>query len=156
MWKLILIWMFTIYDWKMESGIKRCSCSYSKWFVKIGLTLIVVNGCMVCPTTVSLFIFSSRSKTSSSNFFFFNFRLSCFKMRVLDCCSSTRSCVIFFLFCLHLPSDSCTTIKRFSFSTSWVDTAVADCGCSLTSETTIMSLQPLLSSSTDWSVKIDA
>ena len=87
----------------MESGIKHCSCSYSKWFVKIGLALIVVNGCMVCPTTVSLFTLSSRSKTSSSNFLFFSFRFSCFKRRVLNCCSSTRSCVIFFLFCLMFP-----------------------------------------------------
>jgi len=140
----------------MESGIKHCSCSYSKWFVKIGLALIVVNGCMVCPTTVSLFTLSSRSKTSSSNFLFFNFRFSCFKRRVLNCCSSTRSCVIFFLFGLNFPSDSCTTIQRFSCSTSSADTAVADCGCSLTSETTITSLQPLLCSSTDWSVKMDA
>ena len=131
----------------MESGIKHCSCSYSKWFVKIGLTLIVVKGCMVFPTTVSLFILSSRSKTSSSNFLFFNFRLSCFKRRVLNCCSSTRSCVIFFPFRVHFPSD--TTIQGFSFSTSSADTAVADCGCSLTSETTITSLQPLLCSSTD-------
>lgn len=131
----------------MESGIKHCSCSYSKWFVKIGLTLIVVKGCMVFPTTVSLFILSSRSKTSSSNFLFFNFRLSCFKRRVLNCCSSTRSCVIFFPFRLHFPSD--TTIQGFSCSTSSADTAVADCGCSLTSETTITSLQPLLCSSTD-------
>ena len=74
----------------MESAITRCSCSYSKWFVKIGLRLIVVNGCMVCPTTVSFIILSSRSKISSSNFFFFNFRLSCFKMRVLNCCSKHK------------------------------------------------------------------
>lgn len=139
----------------MESGIKHCSCSYSKWwFVKIGLTLIVVNGCMVCPTTVSLLILSARSKTSSSNFLFFNFRLSCFKRRVLNCCSSTRSCVIFFLFGLHFPSDSCTTIQGFSCSTSSADTAVTDCGCLLTSATRITSLQALLCSSTDWSVNM--
>ena len=99
--------------------------------------------------TVSLLILSSRSKTSSSKFLFFNFRLSCFKRRVLNCCSSTRSCVIFVLFGLHFPSDSCTTIQDFSCSTSSADTAMADCGCSLTSETRITSLRPLLCSSTD-------
>lgn len=44
-------------------------------FIKHHFTLIVVNGCMVCPTTVSLLILSSRSKTSSSNLLLFNFRL---------------------------------------------------------------------------------
>ena len=106
-------------------------------FIKHHFTLIVVNGCMVCPTTVSLSILSSRSKTSSSNLLFFDFRLSCFKRRVLNCSSSTRSCVIFFLFGLHFPSHSCTTIQGFSCSTSSADTVVADCGYSLTSETRI-------------------
>ena len=121
-----------VYNLRLEDG-KCYKTLFMQLFKTICKNWVYINSCycMVCPTTVSLIILSSRSKTSSSNFFFFNFRLSCFKMRVLNCCSSTRSCVIYFLFCLHFPSDSCTTIKRFSFSTSWVDTAVADCGCSL-------------------------
>lgn len=51
-------------------------------FIKHHFTLIVVNGCMVCPTTVSLLILSSRSKTSSSNLL----------LSTSDCLALKRGC----------------------------------------------------------------
>lgn len=151
---------------KTRNGIKLFI--YSKfWLVKMGLTLIVVNGCMFRPITESLFTLSSISDTSSSNFLFCSLKFSCFRRRVLNCCSRTRSWVIFLLLDLNFPSHtaSCTTMQGFSFSTmmGWttsVDTAVTDLSgpysaasmCILTSlELGVFSCS---NRPADWSIKI--